>query len=180
MPVFKAINKKYSAEKDMKGLVYYVVREDRCIEGIYGAQGAILGTACEMYGQMEEIRKYYHKNTKRCALHYVLSFSKEEEKFIGVKEALAIGYQLAEYFLGWQVVFGVHTNTDNLHIHFAVNCISYENGRSISVGIQDLQTIQQAAQNIVECYYEATLPKEEAFVRMMNRLQGIYEPMVLN
>ena len=171
MPIFKAVNEKYHTEKDMKNLVNYAIRTDKCMEEIYGAQGIMLGTAREMSGQMKDIRQYYHKSTKRFALHFILSFSREEEKFIGLKEALEIGYLMAECFQGWQVVFGVHTDTDNLHIHFVVNTTSYENGKSISIGIQSLQMLQAAARNIVNSDYAETLPEEEKMEWVMNRLQ---------
>lgn len=171
MPIFKAVNEKYHTEKDMANLVNYAIRNDKCVEGIYGAQGIMLGTAHEMSGQMKDIRQFYHKNTKRYALQFILSFSREEEKFIGLKEALEIGYLMAECFQGWQVVFGVHTDTDNLHIHFVINTTSYENGKSISIGIQSLQMLQAAASNIVKNYYAATLPEEERTAWLMNRFQ---------
>lgn len=138
--------------KDLENLIYYAVKPEHCIEGIYGAQGLLKGNAEEMYRQMCETKKYFYKEKGRQAMHFVLSFSEEEEKFIGLKEALEIGYVVASYFEGWQVVFGVHTNEEHLHIHFVLNTVSYENGLKFSIGFRKIQQIRIWIGRVVTAY----------------------------
>lgn len=94
-------------------------------------------------------------------MHYLLSFSGEEEEYIGVNEALRIGYIVADFFRGWQVVFGIHTDTDNLHIHFIVNCTSYENGRAFDMGPVGLQEVKEYIKAVVWNYHVSSLPERE-------------------
>jgi len=161
MSVFKAVNGKYNTKGDLKRLLCYAVNPEHCTQNIVGAQGLLLGDGMSMYQQMWKVKEYFHKEDKRQALHYILSFSKEEEKYIEPEEALRIGYEVAHYFQRWQVVFGVHTNTEHLHIHFVVNCVSYEDGKCISIGIMQLQEIQSYARNRVQQYYLQSLPAEK-------------------
>lgn len=163
MSVFKMIYNRYNNLHDLENLVHYAIRPEHCIEGIYGAQGVSKGSADEMYQQMYGIKSFYNKKSGRQAMHFVLSFSKEEERFIGVKEALEIGYIVAGYFTGWQVVFGVHTNEDNLHIHFVLNTVSYENGLKFSIGFVELQNIKRGIEKIVEEYHA----RKRLFIKCM-------------
>lgn len=169
MPVLKAINKPYTGRKDLKNLVNYAVKGKDGTLNAYGAQGVLVGNADGMYCQMEWIKKYFHKERGRQAMHYILSFNEKEMGYIGVGEAQQIGYAFADYcFRGWQVVFGIHTDTDSLHIHFIVNTTSYENGCACGKGQGDLEEMKQYADVLVWNRYAASLPekkRQEAVLR---------------
>lgn len=161
MPVFKAISGDYRTENDLRNLVNYAAMGKDGTQNQCGAQGVILGEPDFMYRQMEDVKKQFHKERNRQAMHYVLSFSGEEEEYIGVNEALQTGYAVADFFRGWQVVFGIHTDTDNLHIHFVVNCTSYETGRAFDMGPAGLQEIKDYIKAVVWNYYVRSLPEGE-------------------
>lgn len=162
MPVLKAVNKPYKTAQDLKNLINYAVKGKEAADGGYGAQGVLKGEAESMYCQMEGVKKYFRKENKRQALHYVLSFSGEEMEYIGIREALEIGYAFAGCCcLGWQVVFGIHTDTDSLHVHFIVNSTSYENGRAFDMGPAGLQEAKEYVKAAVQSYYIRSLPEEE-------------------
>lgn len=162
MPVFKAVNKVYQKGSDFRNLVLYAANGKTGGENECGAQGVLLGDADSMYSQMEDVKKYFRKEDNRQALHYVLSFSMEEMKYIGTGEVLEIGYHVAGYFFtGWQTVFWVHDDTDNLHIHFVVNGTSYEDGRAFDMGPAGLQEIKQYVNVLGWHYYMKSLPEEE-------------------
>ena len=99
--------------------------------------------------------------------------------YIGTQKALWIGYAFAGYcFLGWQAVFGVHTDTESLHIHFIVNTTSYENGRAYGIGPGGLEEMKQYADVLVWNYYIAGLPEEgrrEAVLRGVKAMAEITE-----
>ena len=77
------------------------------------------------------------KKTKGVQLrHFVLAFLSEE---IDDPEAV---YEIACHvadFIGrdYQIVFAVHENTDNLHIHFMQNSVSYTTGHKYSGSKKD-------------------------------------------
>lgn len=152
MPILKAINKQYTSNRDLKNLVLYAVRADKCFNQNYGAQGIIKGTAEEMYQQMMIVKRYFRKKSGRQSLHYVLSFDTNESEYIGIQEAMEIGYRLAEYLHGFQIVFGIHTDTDDLHMHFIINSVSYINGKKINMGPTELQWMKNMVQQMVKGY----------------------------
>ena len=142
MSVFKMIDESYKEMEALENLINYAVKEEHCKEGVYGAQGLLKRNPEEMLQQMYDTKHAFHKTGGRQAKHFILSFSKEEEEFIGLDEALAIGYTVAGYFPKWQIVFGVHTNTDNLHIHFVMNTVSFEDGLKFNMGFSELHLIE--------------------------------------
>ena len=176
MPVFKAVNKAYRDGSDFRNLVLYAVNRETGETNVCGAQAVMLGDADSMYGQMEEVKRYFRKEDKRQALHYVLSFSKGEMEYIGIREALEIGYSVAGYFFtGWQTVFGIHTDTDNLHIHFVVNGTSYEDGRAFDIGPAGLQEIKEYVNVLGWHYYMESLPEEERREIMFRKIRAMAE-----
>lgn len=176
MSIFKMKYENYNKMKDLENLINYAVREDKCIEGAYGAQGLMKGSPGEMFHQMYDIKRAYYKKTGRQAKHFILSFSKEEERFIGVWEAQRIGYMVASYFDKWQVVFGVHTDTDNLHIHFILNTVSYVDGLKFTIGLLELKMLGKQIEDLIQQIYKlkckplftVVLSPEEQLEGMLN------------
>lgn len=175
MSVFKAVNRDYKTGEDLEKLVSYAVMGRDGTANVYGAQGVLLGEPDGMYRQMEDVKKQFHKERNRQGMHYVLSFSGEEEKYIGVNEALWIGYAVADFFRGWQVVFGIHTDTDNLHIHFVVNGTSYENGRAFEMGPAGLQEVKEYIKAVVWNYYAGSLPEGERLETVCRKAGAMVE-----
>lgn len=173
MPVLKAVNESYQKEEDLKNLVNYAVKGKDGAYNVYGAQGVLIGDAEDMYRQMDEVKKYFRKEGGRQAMHYILSFSREEMGYI-----LWIGYAFAGYcFLGWQAVFGVHTDTGSLHIHFIVNTTSYENGRAYGIGPGGLEEMKQYADVLVWNCYIASLPEEGRREAVLRGIEAVAEIM---
>lgn len=76
---------------------------------------------------MNEVAVKFKKAKGIQLRHFVLSFSPEE------LDDPNVVYEIACYvarFIGrdYQVVFAVHENTENLHIHFMQNSVSYTTG----------------------------------------------------
>ena len=65
-------------------------------------------------------------------IHIVISFSPYE--FVSKDEALELGYEFARHYSDrFQMVFGVHTDTDNIHLHFAIGAISFIDGSEFPI-----------------------------------------------
>ena len=76
---------------------------------------------------------------------------------------MEIGYIVAGYFTGWQIVFGIHINEEHLYIHFVMNTVSYENGLKFSYGIREFQDIRQHIGKLISEYHN----RKKLFVRCM-------------
>lgn len=81
------------------------------------------------------VKEYYHKTSKRMMRHFIVSF----EKDISPYDAYILGYWIAAYYAGrFHIVFVVHEDTDNPHIHFVFNTVSFVDGLKYSEDISDL------------------------------------------
>lgn len=65
-------------------------------------------------------------------------------------EAMEYGYQICQYFGGrFQIVFGLHTNTEHVHLHFALNTVSFVDGIKFSAGLSDYWRLRNYIQSIM-------------------------------
>lgn len=161
MPIFKAVNKHYWSERDFENLIHYAVDKNGSVN-LFGARAVLCGKPEDMFRQMMDVKRYFHKEKNRMACHYILSFSKEEAGYITSQEALWTGYRMMEEcFPRHQAVFGVHGDTDDLHIHFAVNCTSYEDGKAFEMSPSRLGEMKHYAEFLVWSCRLRSLPEEE-------------------
>lgn len=150
MSCLKAVNKKYSDISDVSNLIYYITNPQKCHSGCIGAQGVGNRSLYEILKQMMKTKQNYNQTQGRLVLHYVVSFSNEEMQIINPIDALHIGYEIAaNLFPGHQVIFGVHEDTDNLHIHFVVNSTNYYTGQQFSAGRRDFELMRTMAFAII-------------------------------
>lgn len=168
MCVVKIVNKEYATQKDLYNLVNYAIMPEHCICGLYGTQGLLKADVATMTIAMSMVKNVYGKTKCRQALHCIVSFSNEEMQFINANSALYIGYEVAFFFNDCQVVFGVHDNEDNLHIHFVINTTSYKDGKQYAIGPAGLYKLKSAVENIVRKY----IPRPENPIEAIDRLMG--------
>lgn len=149
----KVVNKNYPRKQDMENLIFYITQPGKCKMGFYGAQGLYLDNPSGMARQMMNTKKNYEQTEGRMMLHYVVSFSEEMMKLIAPLDALNLGYAIMDMaFKEYQVVFGVHEDTDNLHIHFAVNSTNYCTGRQFSLSEQGFYYMCKNIEDLVANY----------------------------
>lgn len=148
----QVIGKGYKRETDVRNLVAYAVG-NHCQCGLFGAQGLLTGTVDSMYTDIMEEKKEFSKDSGRMALHIIVSFDDCMREYITPEIALRIGYDIcAACFSGFQVVFGVHDNTEHLHIHFVVNTVSYYTGRKFSRSVNEIWKMEKVMERIVNAY----------------------------
>ena len=142
MPVIESINQKYprayAFPQDVKNLLCYIAKPDATAyppfscQHLIGAMPDII-SADQPGAWKRAARLFFHQlelYTKQGCLmqHRVISFSSEESQdpvmaFCLAKEVAAFYYER-----GYLSFFGVHMDTDNLHIHIAVSNISWKDG----------------------------------------------------
>lgn len=99
--------------------------------------------------QMILVKQYYHKLDGRQLRHFSVSF----ENIITPYDAYVIGYQIAAYYARkYQIVFGVHENTENLHIHFMFNSVSFIDGHKCSESYSDLLQFKAYVNEVYRAY----------------------------
>ena len=142
MPIIESINQKYTCAyvflQDIKRLLRYIAEPNATeypplsCQHLIGAMPDII-SADQPGAWKRAARLFFHQlelyPKQGCLMqHRVISFSSEESQdpvmaFCLAKEVAAFYYER-----GYLSFFGVHMDTDNLHIHIAVSNISWKDG----------------------------------------------------
>lgn len=110
----------------------YIENDIKTVEGAYvGSRNLTTTDISEAVQEMMNVKQFYEKMNGRAALHGIISLPVEESDIERSADLMALCNDvLAEIFPNHQAVFAVHTNTENLHIHFIVNSVGLD-GRKI-------------------------------------------------
>lgn len=104
--------------------INYILNSEKAIYAGYSMMSS-LETAAE---EMEQTAIRFNKNSGKRLRHSVLSFSANEN--VTPEQADEFAAQIIQHYLPqYQIVYAVHNNTDNLHIHFVMNQISCIDGQ---------------------------------------------------
>ncbi len=134
MCIVKMVNDPYNNESSIFNLIDYALRNKRTGKPVryYGGYNVEFSNAAE---QMVLVKQYFNKWEKRKMRHFIVSF---DEK-IALYDAYILGWQIAAYYGDrYQIVFGVHEDTVNVHIHFVFNTVSFVDGLKYSEAYGDL------------------------------------------
>ena len=92
-----------------------------------------LATAAQ---EMEQTAETYQKNSGKRVRHSVLSFDADEH--ITPEQADQFAREILQrYGSEYQILYAVHTNTDDVHIHMVMNQISFIDGHRYQGKKQD-------------------------------------------
>jgi len=124
MSILKLVTNPYDSELAAANLVHYVKNK-----AVYYGGGAVdPNHAAE---QMAMVRRVFDQQNGSLMYHFILAFSDVESKhhcnYAGLRED---AYTICNYFSSaYQIIFGIHHKDDRWHIHFAMNRVSFIDGR---------------------------------------------------
>ena len=126
MPNLINIDAAYNNEAAVENVIEYVTK--------YGyASGCGVTSIAHAAEQMMLVKNIYGNNGDRMMRHFVISFDRQESQLLDADDLYRIGADLATQIgLKYQIVFGVHRNTECLHLHFGMNTVSYLNGLKVA------------------------------------------------
>ena len=139
-PVITIFNKHYSKDSDIQNLLAYIAgngREKNKQKVAYTGAAGIKRKHEKAAMQIIKTQEAFGKNKKRRIYHMVVSFPEDEKNIQFVKQAARA--VASEIFRRYQVFYGVHTSTENLHIHFAINAVSYIDGKKWHMSKSELR-----------------------------------------
>jgi hypothetical protein len=145
MPVLIMMNKRYNDDEALETVVRYVLRTG-C--GYCGGYGVDMNYPVQ---QMQQVKVLWGKDHGRRVRHFILSFKKLET--IGYEQLMRLGFEICKYYSDYQSVYGLHTDTDHLHLHFAVNTVSYKDGKMYAGGLSDWYRLQGYIQGLLPQWY---------------------------
>ena len=119
-------------ESQLMREVKYVENDIKTLNGAcVGAYNLRTTDIHEAVLEMFSVKRFFGKMDGRAALHGVISLDVEESNIENAAKLLQLCKDvLKEMFPLHQAIFAVHTNTDNLHVHFIVNSVGL-NGKKI-------------------------------------------------
>ena len=101
----------------------YVTNDVKTLEGLYvGCRN--ISDIKNATNEMMQVKEFHGKLGGRVALHGIISLdATESDKKNAGKLMMLLNDLLEEIFPNNQAVYAVHTNTENLHIHFILNTV---------------------------------------------------------
>ena len=130
------VEEKYEKNKDIKNLLKYIVRS-KTYEGTvehWGTRGTLKDIQ-KAYEEIVGVQEFIGKTNGRRIHHLIISFAKEikdKQMIIEIAEELA-DHLGKEY----QLLYGIHMDTDNWHIHIAMNSVSYRTGKKWHANLRE-------------------------------------------
>lgn len=135
--------------------VTYVTDEIKTMEGLYVGVRNLSGIE-NAVTEMMQVKDYYGKTGGRVALHGVISLDQEESAPENAgKLMMLLSDLLAEVWPEYQAVYAVHTNTENLHIHFILNTVGLH-GKKIHMDKSFMRRVLEPALNRLAVRYGFT------------------------
>lgn len=158
MATVKIVNSRYYKKNSMEYVINYATNPQKT-DGIY--IGSLGTNACDpekMINQMINVKKGFDKvDGYRQLRHFIVSFQEDEK--VTVEMAYFMAYDIARFYSDkYQICFGVHKNTDNLHIHFVQNTVCFINGRLFSGGPDELRTFKNHVNSVTATYLARSNP----------------------
>ena len=128
--IVKMKDEHYETENDMKNLLQYIAAEgsNRQTETLLKSRGkGVSPKPVKAARQMQAVQRIYGKESRRRMYHLVVSFLEGMKKKAAILRAAE---EIADLlFENYQVFYGIHTSTENWHIHYAVNAVNYNTGK---------------------------------------------------
>ena len=119
---------------------------------IVGGYGVTLTSAEDIINQFYTVKRLYNKVNGKQVVHIL--FSVDKTTYLNAKQVKMFGNLLGLYFANdRQVVFGVHTDTEHLHIHMVINTIAFTNG--LYKGYFDNVELKEYARNCLDSVMDA-------------------------
>lgn len=135
MAIVKVIDNEYKTKRALYKVLDYVLYNSEEVGGC----GIGITSLDGIFREFELIKRVWGKDAEgfRQVKHFVVSFKRNEVTYKTLEQ---IAFAIAEYYgKKYQVLYGIHTDTNNLHIHYAVNSVSFIDGKMLSEGYWELQ-----------------------------------------
>lgn len=143
MAIIKATS---SGKGSIKHVIDYVTRKEKTEARLCTGLNCSADTA---FLEMQCTKQLFRKTGGRTFLHFVQSFSADED--ITPEEAHQVAFELAEnfsYFVGHEVLVATHRDKNHIHSHFIVNSVNCESGKKFQMGRKGLQEMKDLSDSL--------------------------------
>ena len=127
MPNLILVRNEYQDYRALRRVLTYVLRSN-----LYGGYGIDPSRA---YEQMVFVKEAYHKKSGVQLKHFFITFHDREMLYVGFEDILQLGFDVGKYFGEYQMVYGIHLDSNHVHLHFVMNTTSFQDGHKYSDGL---------------------------------------------
>ena len=136
---------KYQDDQAIPDLINYIRRKEKTPNGMIFSENV---DQDNMAGSMIKVSEKYRKNSRLRLHHFIISFTPEYKSRTDL--VIRIAKKICKYVGGWyQIVAAVHEDTDNPHIHFVFNAVSYIDGRKYRGGKKEYKELAERIRKIL-------------------------------
>lgn len=148
------MNKPYMDKSSVRTLIKYATTDKRtggCVR-FRGAIGADSHDPEEMIRQFIKVKKYYGKTEGRQVRHFVVSFDPTQKEGQVSSEMIAKWAYRIAWFYGsrYQMIYGIHEDTDTPHVHFVFNTVSYIDGKMYTSMLDEISQLYNHIDRIIQ------------------------------
>lgn len=119
-------------------LINYISDWHKAKSGFVFGYNVLLVSPEAIAEQFQTVRQVFHKENGRLMRHFIVSFAEDEP--VDARVAAKFGLIIARYYAPkYQIVFAVHEDTENIHIHFILNTVSFVDGHKFNEGPAELR-----------------------------------------
>ena len=148
--IWRLLRQHLQEKGSIKHVIDYVTRSEKTDARLCTGLHCSANTA---FYEMQFTKQLFHKTGGRTFLHFIQSFSQDED--ITPEEAHQVAFELAEkfsYFVGHEVLIATHRDKQHIHSHFVVNSVSYEDGRKFQMDRKGLQEMKDLSDSLCRKY----------------------------
>ena len=135
--------------------ITYVVNDMKTASGLY-VGGRHISDIKHATEEMMQVKEFFGKMDGRVATHGIISLDASESDPRNAGKLMQLLNDLMEsIFPEHQVVYAVHTNTENLHIHFIINTVGLD-GKKIHMDKKFMREVMEPTVNTLAEKYGFT------------------------
>lgn len=159
MAVVKFNNRKSSTDirriNQLHRSINYICDPRKTRKDLIGGVGVNASNALQ---RMEVVKNFYGKPDGREYIHFCVSFSGKPN----AQTVFEVATEISKYYRAFQVLYAVHLNTPNTHIHFIINTVCVLDGHKFSQSKSDLKDLKDYIDGIVCRYPDLYYSLEES------------------
>lgn len=106
----------------------------------YALSGALMGgyglDPNYAFEQMFLVKSTHDKTNGSQLKHFVISFTDQEMLYLDFNDILQMGFSMGMFLKDYQLIYGIHLNTQHVHMHCVMNTVSFRDGHKFCDGLK--------------------------------------------
>lgn len=153
----KTGSKRDQSKEAMKKRIDYIMGKASQI----GSLGVNADSPKQVYDEFMKLKEMFGKTTGNNFMHYAISFSQEDKITKDEVASIVDEFLSDKRFYGYQIMYGIHDDTDNMHAHVLINTVNMINGKKWHFDNPKRDMLDmQIKLNIIAQKYDCKIPEK--------------------